>query len=356
MSETKKKAWKSDSVDGALLFLLFHYEVFNPNSYSAVEIYDHPQLPFDCYSKKAFTGYCQTLANRSIKFSRLGTGLTKLFKEKIEEAKTTYSDLLHTVSDDFDPDDDFTAYAPQEDEDDLPFEADTEDDLSLGETIRNKQFEKPGKAEMPKATSASKTKTSSSAEKKKTTNSTPGTNSTECTKKFSITDPYLIPYPTKTRLFCQVPLGGNSEVDDDFKIEVTPWKTKVWEKVPKELEKAYDLLGPDLRLSLNEDACVHCTVLQPYIDERLAGLESKRDENKDLWLLEYELEHPFECLTHFFDHQGRQRDTFFIQGNGKGYYYCQFWLHAVPKNTAPPEKAKGVRIGKARPQTQQSYW
>ena len=82
MSSKKKKAWKSDSEHSALLFLLYHFRVYDPNGYSAVEIYDHPDFPFkDNYSKKISTHIVK----------RFPTGVTTTSKEKTPSAESSES-------------------------------------------------------------------------------------------------------------------------------------------------------------------------------------------------------------------------------------------------------------------------
>lgn len=142
-------------------------------------------------------------------------------------------------------------------------------------------------------------------------------------------------------------MSGNVEEDDGFKLEVQAWKTQVWAKVPKELESAYDLLGDACRLTNNAETCPHTMVFQAAINERLKQMDIKRDEHGELWVMEYELPHPFETLTDFFDKDGKKMDHFYIQANDYGYYYCQFWLKAVPKQKDGAIRTGGKRVGKA---------
>jgi hypothetical protein len=88
-------------------------------------------------------------------------------------------------------------------------------------------------------------------------------------------------------------------------------------------------------------------VFQAAINERLKQMDVKRDEHGALWVLEYELPHPFETLTDFFDKDGKKMDHFYIQANGYGYYYCQFWLKAVPQRKDGATRVGGKRVGKA---------
>ena len=88
----KKPAWKSESFDGALLFLLFHkrQKGFNPDDFSAAEIHQHPEFGFDRYSSQNFKRNCQTIANWVKKFEEKGTGLTKTFKKIVGTTPTRY--------------------------------------------------------------------------------------------------------------------------------------------------------------------------------------------------------------------------------------------------------------------------
>ena len=82
MSSKKKKAWKSDSEHGAFLFLLYHFRVYDPNGYSTVEIYDHPDFPFkDNYSKKISTHIVK----------RFPTGVTTTSEEETPSAESSES-------------------------------------------------------------------------------------------------------------------------------------------------------------------------------------------------------------------------------------------------------------------------
>ena len=143
-------------------------------------------------------------------------------------------------------------------------------------------------------------------------------------------------------------MRGNVEEDDGFKLEIHPWKTQVWSKVPKELESAYSLLGDACRISDNVNLCPHTMVFQAEIDKRLASMDVKRDDQGDLWIKEHELSHPFETLTDFYDKDGTKMDQFYIQANDFGFHYCQFWLKAVPKQKDKTKRTTGKRVGKAR--------
>ena len=148
MSSKKKKAWKSDSEHGAFLFLLYHFRVYDPNDYSAVEIYDHPDFPFkDNYSKKNFNTHCQTLSNRCNNYERRGNTLSRVFREFVDAEKIRSRPLFERLlspSDiaqhyDSEEADDDGSYVDKS-EDDLSFEADTEVG-SLSALLRNQTFD-----------------------------------------------------------------------------------------------------------------------------------------------------------------------------------------------------------------------
>jgi hypothetical protein len=96
-SPEKKAKWVSDSVHGALLFILFMDSIHNPDSHSSSEIYRDERLPFRIYSGKKFKTYCQTAANRAIRFKGNGTGLSPKFRELLKRARIDYADLLATL-------------------------------------------------------------------------------------------------------------------------------------------------------------------------------------------------------------------------------------------------------------------
>jgi hypothetical protein len=154
----------------------------------------------------------------------------------------------------------------------------------------------------------------------------------------SLRDPYVVAYPGNNKLFCQIPMGGNTEVDDDFQIEVSTNNIQVWSRIPDELEKAYNLLGENGRLSNVQENCLHCTVFQEAIDERIKAAQLRRDEEGRLWVLEYNLKTPFEVVLEYFDKDGTLMDEFMVQSNGLGYYYAQFWLKAVLKKEGANRK------------------
>ena len=147
MSSKKKKAWKSDSEHGAFLFLLYHFRVYDPNDYSAVEIYDHPDFPFkDNYAKKNFNTHCQTLSNRCNNYERRGNTLSRVFREFVDDQKIRRRPLFEQL---LSPSDIAQHYGSDEDddgsyvdksEDDLSFEADTEVG-SLSALLRNQTLD-----------------------------------------------------------------------------------------------------------------------------------------------------------------------------------------------------------------------
>jgi hypothetical protein len=361
-----KKQWRSDSVDGALLFILFQDRFYHPDSYSAVEIYDNPLLPFQVYSRKNFKTYCQTIANRAKCYTKFGTGVSNVFKDNVKEAREKYSDLLQTLKLDRDEgaedeDEDDESYQPdgEEDLDFNPADFDEDDTKSLSSLVQNARLDArhdrqnhatnmPARSTNTQSRTAAATTSRRSTVPSATASNEPSSTATGTAKKISILDPYMVPYPSKDKIFGQVPMRGNVEEDDGFKLEIQPWKTQVWSKVPKELESAYDLLGDACRLSDNAENCPHTMILQAAINERLAAMDIKQDNNGDLWILEYELPHPFETLTDFYDNNGAKMDQFFIQANDFGYHYCQFWLKAVPKQKEKTKRATGKRVGKAK--------
>ena len=102
----EKKAWKSDSYDGALLFLLLHKRIVgDPDDYSAAELQAHPSFNFDQYPAQTFKRNSQTVANRVKKFETKGTGLSKDFKAFLSEVLKDKPDLFTDIDEDqFDED------------------------------------------------------------------------------------------------------------------------------------------------------------------------------------------------------------------------------------------------------------
>ena len=261
MTASEKKTWKSDSIDGALLFLLFQYRVFDCDSYSAAEIYRHPSLPFGSYSKKNFSTYCQTAANKAKKFRKNGTGLTAVFKEFVTEAKQKYSDLLQKLREEDEEEKDDESYQGEEEED-IPLEAD--DDVSLSELLRHKDLEEPEahpKQSMPTA----KTKKAATASTSTTTAPASAAKAAKQGTLPTVEDPYVLPYPKNDRLYVQFGMDGNVDIDEDFKVDLKSNAIEVWGRVPVQLESASDLLGSELRLSKNPENCIHCSSKKGFL-------------------------------------------------------------------------------------------
>ena len=173
MSSKKKKGWKSDSEHGAFLFLLYHFRVYDPNGYSAVEIYDHPDFPFkDNYSKKNFNTHCQTLSNRCNNYERRGNTLSRVFREFVDDQKIRSRPLFERLlspSDiaqhyDSEEADDDGSYVDKS-EDDLSFEADTEVG-SLSALLRNQTLDISHLRDEGNAATKTKKKTTTTTTKK----------------------------------------------------------------------------------------------------------------------------------------------------------------------------------------------
>ena len=147
MSSKKKKAWKSDSEHGAFLFLLYNFCVYDPNDYSEVEIYDHPDFPFkDNYCKKNFNTHCQTVSNRCKNYERRGNTLSRVFREFVDNKKIRrrplFKQLLSPgdIAQHYDSEEADDGSYVDKSEDDLSFEADTEVG-SLSALLRNQTLD-----------------------------------------------------------------------------------------------------------------------------------------------------------------------------------------------------------------------
>lgn len=351
-NRTKKKSWSSESVDGALLFILFIERIFHPNSYSASEIFHHRLLPFEkSYSSKSFASYCTTLSNKCIKYERTGTGLTKKLKESIKKARVQYADILRLLKEG-----NATGYTSlEEDEEDPDYEegdhkeedielsgAEEEDNVSLSDRFRNSPFEQ----NMPSATASAKSSKPGQSSKAATSKGIASPTTETSSRLLSLRDPYLVTYPDFSKLFCQMPITGNTDEDEDFNIVLLPRKVQGWSRIPKELESAFDMLGEDARLSDNPNNCINCCMFQAAINERLKNMQTKEDEQGRRWVMDYELETPFEIEIQYYDCDDEKADDFLVQSNGKGYHYAQFWLKPLPKKKI--QRTKGRRVGKAK--------
>mmetsp|Transcript_11226 Transcript_11226/g.10901 ORF Transcript_11226/g.10901 Transcript_11226/m.10901 type:complete len:132 (-) Transcript_11226:258-653(-) len=91
--------WTTESVDGALLFVLFKDRHYHPDRYSVVSIYDNPLLPFNTkYNKRNFTSACQKAAIKCKQFQRNRTGVSQTFREFVKEARVQYGDVLASLT------------------------------------------------------------------------------------------------------------------------------------------------------------------------------------------------------------------------------------------------------------------
>jgi hypothetical protein len=133
---TEKEAWKSDSLDGAFLFLLFHKRLEHPDDFSPSELQEHPDYPFRKYSAQTFKRNCQTIANRTKKFEEKGTGLTDAFKKFIGAVLEDQPKLFGTETED-EFDDDYK----DEEEEDLEEDSKLVDEEPLSDNIQDLRFD-----------------------------------------------------------------------------------------------------------------------------------------------------------------------------------------------------------------------
>jgi len=112
-------------------------QIHNPDSYSASEIYRDQRLPFRIYSGKNFKTYCQTAANRSIRYRRDGSGITPKFRELVKKCRIDYADLLASLKEhpSFDGEEEDEDYENSEAED-IPLSEEL-DEMPLSSQIQN---------------------------------------------------------------------------------------------------------------------------------------------------------------------------------------------------------------------------
>jgi hypothetical protein len=132
----EKEVWKSDSLAGAFLFLLFHKRLVHPDDFSPAELQQHPDYPFQKYSAQTFKRNCQTIANRTKKFEEMGTGLTDAFKKCIGAVLEDKAELFgKETEDEFDED------YEDEKEEDLEEDSKLVDEESLSNDIQDPRFD-----------------------------------------------------------------------------------------------------------------------------------------------------------------------------------------------------------------------
>ena len=143
--DTKFKKWNSNNEDGAFLYVLFQERAVNPESYSAVTIYDHPLLNpiFKAYDRRNFNTHCKTAQKRESKHSLYGNVLDPDFKALVILEKVRRKDLLQQLLNpdgiDNSEEENDESYVNQS-EDDLSFDADTEE-ASLSALLRNQSLD-----------------------------------------------------------------------------------------------------------------------------------------------------------------------------------------------------------------------
>jgi hypothetical protein len=251
----EQKKWKIDSVDGALLFILFVDKIYHPDSYSATEIFDNPKLPFkDYYSRKNFGTYCQTAANRAKSYNpEKGTGIPKIFKGFVIDARKEFKELLENLKKRSDSEEveeeEEEVYQEEEDEDFVD-----PDDLSLNDLLQDPKLD--SRFADQEAMPAAKTTENSKSEKKPSAKTTG-------TGLLTLDDPYIIPYPGNEKAYVQFAMDGNVDDDDSFKVEVLPNSIRFWKCIPSQYENASELLGKELCLSQDRKNCLHCIVILP---------------------------------------------------------------------------------------------
>ena len=143
----EKKAWKTDSYDGALLFLLLHKRVAeDPDDFSASEIQQNPLFEFDKYSAQTFKRNCQTVANKVKKFEKNGTGLTKKFKEFCRQVLEDWKKFFAKADKDppFDKD-----YTEEKEEEDLTYISKAENENTLSYPLQDQKFHPTPDSEQP---------------------------------------------------------------------------------------------------------------------------------------------------------------------------------------------------------------
>ena len=174
-----KETWKSDSYDGAFLFLLLHKRVVGtPDDFSASELQDNTALGFDKYNTQTFKRNTQTIANRVKKFEQKGTGLTKHFKELLAQVLKDKPDLFpENEEDEFDED-----YKDEKEEEDLSHVS--EDEESISDHLQDPQLNKKGnkRQEQPPVDKVNILPTSRRSQKKDSPCSTKKTTKPETTK------------------------------------------------------------------------------------------------------------------------------------------------------------------------------
>ena len=181
---TKKETWKSESCDGAFLFLLLHKRICGaPDDFSASETQNNPDFDFLKYTAQTFKRGVQAIANKVKKFEEKNTGLNAAFKSFLAEVLEDKSDYFEAQGEkEEDNDEDFL---PEDVEDLTHISA---DDISESDLLQDKRFEVAvpnqqspidtnniigGRRIQEKNTDMTPTKSNSNANRNQTAKSTP---------------------------------------------------------------------------------------------------------------------------------------------------------------------------------------
>jgi len=332
-SKPKKKAWKSESYDGAFLFLLLHKRLAgHPDDYSAAELQDHPEWGFDQYSTQNFKRNSQTIANKVKKFEEKGTGLTKRFKEFIAEVKKDKTDLFAGVevgSEEEEQDDD--------DEGDEDCEDDGEEDVSLSEDNEEASLSDPLQdPKLQKNMKETRRSQSTKADKAK--------QSTKATKNLPREESpfdYLSASPDGRLVgITQLSSGweGSLVLSDD-KMKVIK-KTKV----PAALTNAQKVL----QRHGFDDNNVHVINLQAAMNAKKKAYQAKNrapDGTKpSQWLYEEVLWHlPFEVKPQFCDANGIETNDILVESDEHGVEWAYVFMVGAHAREVEPAAPRIVR-------------
>jgi len=168
--EGGRQQWRSDSIDGGLLYALYEDRICCPHKNQPTEIYRTKSLPFQTkYSNKNFGTYCTTIANRCLKEERYGNGITGKFREFVKQAREKYADQLKELRETLQPynsEEDSTYSGNQEQHSDEELSCDHSVDESLSGLLRNSTLDIRHAHDKKKNPKRTKTTTPKKASKK----------------------------------------------------------------------------------------------------------------------------------------------------------------------------------------------
>lgn len=336
----KKEAWKTDSFDGALLFLLLLTRIGgHPDDFSASQIQENPLYDFNKYSSQTFKRNSQTIANKVKKYEDKGTGLSEEFKRFIGKVLKEKADIFDGCEvKNFDEDDDKGEdYNPNEDDDDITHISNVVDEESLSDLVQDNRFNTNPNPQPPIDTAnicvgnrTRKPTIKESAQKKEPKPMSSGVTTTNNTPK---TGSYLLDY-ADGRIIGVYPLP--SGWDGTFKVGPDQQTVIMSTKISKSMFDAKTIL----QRHGFDDNNMHVVSLQAAMTnakKKLSRASDKDHNDEIIWHL------PFKVRPKFCDPNGIETNDMYIEEDRAGFEWAYMFMVGLHAKEDIPEGARVVR-------------